>query len=597
MHHDSYRTDWDLATGLRQAVGPPVIANHGLRNRARRGLKLQRDAVGIPQHLHRLSFSEVHVFHRGVELCNVLLLDPGRGLSRAHFGLRQNLLRSGAANAVEGREQELPEGTSIALRQQLGQRFQRNLLCGTGAAIGQSHFDQERVSTIHRRRPCRRAEELPRDLLVQSLENQRLADGRDAIGGWSTDPRVLNRLIQGVRFLTADSLGMGSGADLRGFADPLRHAGADSRERRGKELRHRAGASILEHRHQPAQLDPVRMWLDLAGFGWKLGGRSRIGCLIPLRVDVTDRDVLVSNGCLFQIVIDATAAAYVASFQLDRHAGAASDILMMMRMLIMRVRDGIVGYPFDALISDVLVSLFAGGNVFAVPLAVDDLRQVPLGVDLNFEVVGRLFGGRYGDDLDRLAGGEHSIHARRTDADSLLATAHAQPVEVRPVEQFAEDQRNLFLDDSGAVILHADLEAIDARGFDVHPDFRDDPGFFARIERVVDSFFYRCKQRLARIVESQQVSILGEKLADRDVALLRRHCFGGETPAGMRLRRGPSRRGNAGRTGAVAVAHGSVTFRCAWLHFDIHRGQIRSSFCRSMTSLIVPSWKWGRSPM
>src|SRR5439155_21772942 len=127
----------------------------------------------------------------------------------------QNLLCTGGANAIEGGEQELPEGTRVAFGQQLGQRFQRHFLCGTGAATGQSHFDQEGISTIYRRRPRRRAEELPRHLVVQSLEDEWLTDGRDAVGRWSADPRVLNRLIQSLDLLAADAARTGSAADLR----------------------------------------------------------------------------------------------------------------------------------------------------------------------------------------------------------------------------------------------------------------------------------------------------------------------------------------------------------------------------------------------
>ena len=71
------------------------------------------------------------------------------------------------------------------------------------------------------------------------------------------------------------------------------------------------------------------------------------------------------------------------------------------------------------------------------------------------------------DDLHRLAGREHAVHAGGADADALLAAAHPQAVELRAVEQLAEDQRNLLLDDARAVVLHADLEAIGAGRFDV----------------------------------------------------------------------------------------------------------------------------------
>jgi hypothetical protein len=117
---------------------------------------------------------------------------------------------------------------------------------------------------------------------------------------------------------------------------------------------------------------------------------------------------------------------------------------------------------------------------------------------------------------------QHPVHAGGTDSDPLLAAAHPQPVELRAVQQLAEDQRDLLLHDSRSVVLDTDLEAVVARLLHVDPDFRQDPRLFAGVQRVVDGFFDRGQQRLARVVEPQQMPILGEKLADRDVPLLRR---------------------------------------------------------------------------
>ena len=117
----------------------------------------------------------------------------------------------------------------------------------------------------------------------------------------------------------------------------------------------------------------------------------------------------------------------------------------------------------------------------------------------------------------------------------MLPAALPQAVELRAVEQLAEDQRDLLLDDAGAVVLDADLEAVGAGLLDVDPDLGQDAGLFAGVERVVDRFLHRGEQRLARIVEAQQVAVLGEELAHRDVALLRRHALGrgAAAPAGL----------------------------------------------------------------
>ena len=48
------------------------------------------------------------------------------------------------------------------------------------------------------------------------------------------------------------------------------------------------------------------------------------------------------------------------------------------------------------------------------------------------------------------------------------------------------------------------------------------PGLLAGVERVVDGLLHRREQRLRRVVEAEQVAVLGEELGDRDVALLLR---------------------------------------------------------------------------
>src|SRR5207247_7421053 len=111
--------------------------------------------------------------------------------------------------------------------------------------------------------------------------------------------------------------------------------------------------------------------------------RPAICGLQALRIDVMNRDVRIGNRRLFQILIDAAAAAYESAFQLDRNARAASQFVGVMRVLIITgFRGWVVGHPFDAMIGDVLVSLLAGRYIFTASLAVDDLGQIPLGVDL-----------------------------------------------------------------------------------------------------------------------------------------------------------------------------------------------------------------------
>ena len=147
-----------------------------------------------------------------------------------------------------------------------------------------------------------------------------------------------------------------------------------------------------------------------------------------------------------QILVDAAAAAGELRFELDRHSRAV------------RLID-----PLDAVLLAIGFALLTRRNVDAFAVAVEDLRLVPLRVDLNFVVVGRLLRVDPRDDLHRLAGRLHAVHAGRADADALLPAALPQPVELRAVQQLAEDQRNLLFDDARAVVLDADLVAIGRR--------------------------------------------------------------------------------------------------------------------------------------
>src|SRR5207248_3497607 len=64
-----------------------------------------------------------------------------------------------------------------------------------------------------------------------------------------------------------------------------------------------------------------------------------------------------------------------------------------------------------------------------------------------------------------------------------------------------------------------------------HGHVGHDAGFLARIQRVVDRLLDAGQQRLARVVEAEQMAVLGEELADRDVLLPGCHGFGSFPPA------------------------------------------------------------------
>lgn len=64
------------------------------------------------------------------------------------------------------------------------------------------------------------------------------------------------------------------------------------------------------------------------------------------------------------------------------------------------------------------------------------------------------------------------------------------------------------------------------------PDFWEDACLFAGVDRVVDRFLYRSKQCFARVVETEQMAVLSEELADGDIPLSGGHRFGGGASLG-----------------------------------------------------------------
>ena len=138
-------------------------------------------------------------------------------------------------------------------------------------------------------------------------------------------------------------------------------------------------------------------------------------------------------------------------------------------------------------------------------------------------------------DHDRFAGGELTVHARGADPDALLAAALAQPVELGSVEQLAEDAWDLALDDARAVVGDDDAVPVLGHLSDLDLEIGQDPGLLAGVERVVDRLLDRGQQRLGGAVEAQQVPVLGEELADRDLLCLAAMRLGGGPSSGLGL--------------------------------------------------------------
>ena len=287
-----------------------------------------------------------------------------------------------------------------------------------------------------------------------------------------------------------------------------------------------------------------------------------------------DRDVGVGDGRLFQILIHAAASANELALQFDGDARAVIDL-----------------DPLDAMFLDVLRARFSRGNVLPVTAAVQDLGQVAFRIDLDLVVVCRFAGRNLGDDLHWLAGRQHAVHAGGADADALLAAAHSQAVKLRAVEQLAEDQRDLLLEDARAVVLDADLEAVDAGRLDVNPDLRQDAGFLTGIQRIVNRFLDRGKQGLAGVVEAEQVAVLGKELTDRDIPLAGGHRLGRRAatwPTGVAVCARTVRVGIAGAGIAVAITSDGSLHRRAFLaafggHQSLSNGETWLSLPTSLT--------------
>jgi len=231
------------------------------------------------------------------------------------------------------------------------------------------------------------------------------------------------------------------------------------------------------------------MGFYLARFGGQaIGGTFEDGVLAGGR-PVAQTGVRVGDGGLLDVFVDGLSAFAVGALQVDLDDGAVGEI-------------------------DV-------GRFVA-----DYFGAVLFGVDRHPVVVGLAPGSGAGGDVNGAPGGQQAVHAGGADADALLATGHLEAVKLRAVEQLAEDVGDLLGDDSGAVIGDAYAEAMLVELVDANVDVGQDAGLFAGIEAIVDGLLDGVKQCLSAVVESEQVSVLGEELGDGDVPLPACEAFG-----------------------------------------------------------------------
>ena len=99
-------------------------------------------------------------------------------------------------------------------------------------------------------------------------------------------------------------------------------------------------------------------------------------------------------------------------------------------------------------------------------------------------------------------------------------------MEFAAVEKFAEDERDLFLDDPWSVVLNRHAKPAGLWLIDLNPDFRYNSRFLTCIQGVVNGFFDGCQKGFAWVVETKKMFILGEEFAYRNIALFGRHTFG-----------------------------------------------------------------------
>ena len=264
---------------------------------------------------------------------------------------------------------------------------------------------------------------------------------------------------------------------------------------------------MVRHPQQLPQLDAVRVRFDFLGLLGQIfnaalkENRLALGVLRSGGRLVLEARVRVGDRRELDVFVDGACAGEVLALQFDLDAGAGAGLASC-------------GEQFVEL-----------GRFFIA----DDVGAVLRGVHFEDHLVRDLARAGLGEDAHRLAGGDQAVHAGSGDADALLASAHLEAVELRAVEQAPEDVLDLLADDARAVVLHdddvavfGDLGLVD----DLDGDVGQDPGFLAGVEGVIDGFLDGRQQGLARVIEAEEVAVLGEELGDGDVTLLGGHRLG-----------------------------------------------------------------------
>ena len=194
-------------------------------------LKLQRHAVGIPQHRHALPVVDVDMLHRAVQGLERGLLQLRRRLPRREFGRGEDLVGRLSPHAGEGRREKLPQAAGIAFAGQFRERLERDFLDRWPAAVGERRLDHEGIAAVNRGRPRGGGEKLAWHHLPQPGQQPLLADRYHAVGGRWRDFRLLDRLVEGIGLAAAELARRHAGGEFRQVAESLGRAVRDAGER------------------------------------------------------------------------------------------------------------------------------------------------------------------------------------------------------------------------------------------------------------------------------------------------------------------------------------------------------------------------------
>ena len=235
-----------------------------------------------------------------------------------------------------------------------------------------------------------------------------------------------------------------------------------------------AAFGVVQHLDQPAELDAVGMGLYLDRSGWELPGAAGEMQLLAVRVLVGDGEVRIGYGGLLQIDLDRVRPLLIVALHLHLDARAVRTVPLQ-------------------------------------PLLPVDVRLVPGGIDRDIHFRGKLLALDAADDVQRLADGELSVHARGRDPHTLLSARLAELVEFRTVKQLAENAGDLAFDDSRAVILH-DHPRFAVAVAHLYADVGEYSRFLTGIESVVDRLFDGGDQCLGGGIEAEQMTILEKEL-------------------------------------------------------------------------------------